>query len=159
MRVIGTYCALKARCAILYSFFLLCPPLCLYVIWPASHPWGAYPIRLAVLQCVPTDLMWSEWLTGLSLLPALFSPPCFAHTCAEETHNLMQADWILHLPWKSYSRSTCNYLLHVQPPKCARHCGSSVRHLTPAIWSLILSVGFATDNSSVEHGYVLHFYF
>lgn len=57
MPVTGTYCALKAGCASVYSFSFLCLPLCLYVIWPASHPWRAYPIRLAVLQCVPTDLM------------------------------------------------------------------------------------------------------
>lgn len=84
MAVNLTYCTLKAGCAIFYSSFLLCLSLRLYVIWPASHPWGAYPIRLAVLQCVPTDLMRSEWLTGLSLLPAVFFLHCFTHTCHEK---------------------------------------------------------------------------
>lgn len=88
--------------------FLLCLPLRLYVIWPALQPRGAYPIRLAVLQCVPTDLMRSEWLTGLSLLPAVFSPPCSAHTCAQEAHNLMRADCCFHLPQKDASRCKCN---------------------------------------------------
>lgn len=80
----GAYSTLKAGCAVLYSSFLLRLPLRLHVIWPALQPRGAYPIRLAVLQCVPTDLMRSEWLTGLSLLPAVFSPPSSAHTCAQE---------------------------------------------------------------------------
>lgn len=102
-------------------FFLLCLPLRLYVIWPALQPRGAYPIRLAVLQCVPTDLMRSEWLTGLSLLPAVFSPPCSAHTCAQEAHNLMRADCCFHLPQKEaniISRRVCVWHFGVT---CNRH--------------------------------------
>lgn len=105
----GAYCTLKAGCGVLYSSFLLGLPLRLYVIWPALQPRGAHPIRLAVLQCVPTDLMRSEWLTGLSLLPAVFSPPRSAHTCAQETHNLMRADCCFHLPLSNdASRHKCN---------------------------------------------------
>ena len=39
--------------SLLLRLYVILRPAC----FPASHPWGASPIRLAVLQCVPTDLM------------------------------------------------------------------------------------------------------